>query len=49
MSTSVPKPEGSGRAIGTVLDPSGKALAEIRQGRPFYGEVTILGTQYITG
>lgn len=49
VSTSVPKPDGSGRAIGTILDPSGKAIAEIKQGRPFYGEVTILGTPYITG
>jgi len=49
VSTSVPKPDGSGRAIGTVLDPNGKAIAEIRQGRPFYGEVAILGTPYITG
>jgi hypothetical protein len=49
VSTSVPKPDGSGRAIGTVLDPNGKAIAEIRQGKPFYGEVTILGTPYVTG
>jgi hypothetical protein len=49
VSTSVPKPDGSGRAIGTILDPSGKAIAEIKQGKPFYGEVAILGTPYITG
>jgi hypothetical protein len=49
VSTSVPKPDGSGRAIGTVLDPSGKAIAEIRRGKPFYGEVAILGTPYVTG
>jgi Cache 3/Cache 2 fusion domain len=49
VSTSVPKPDGSGRAIGTILDPSGKAIAEIKQGKPFYGEVTILGVPYITG
>jgi hypothetical protein len=49
VSTSVPKPDGSGRAIGTVLDPSGKAIAQIKQGKPFYGEVPILGTPYITG
>lgn len=49
VSTSVPKPDGSGRAIGTILDPAGKAIAEIRQGKPFYGEVAILGTPYITG
>ena len=49
VSTSVPKPDGSGRAIGTVLDPNGKAIAEIRRGKPFYGEVAILGTPYVTG
>ena len=49
VSTSVPKPDGSGRAIGTVLDPNGKAIAEIRQGKPFYGEVPILGSPYVTG
>ena len=49
VSTSVPKPDGSGRAVGTILDPTGKAIAEIKQGKPFYGEVAILGTSYITG
>lgn len=49
VSTSVPKPDGSGRAIGTILDPAGKAIAEIKRGKPFYGEVPILGTPYITG
>jgi hypothetical protein len=49
VSTNVPKPDGRGRAIGTILDPGGKAIAEISQGKPFYGEVTILGTPYITG
>jgi hypothetical protein len=48
VATSVPKPDGSGRAVGTVLDPKGKAIVEIRQGRPFYGEVAILGTPYVT-
>lgn len=49
VSTSVPKPDGSGRATGTILDPAGKAIVEIRQGKSFYGEVTILGSPYITG
>ena len=49
VSTSVPKPDGSGRAIGTVLDPAGKAIVEIKQGKPYYGEVAILGTPYVTG
>lgn len=49
VATNVPKPDGSGRAIGTVLDPNGKVIVEIRKGKPFYGEVTILGVPYITG
>jgi hypothetical protein len=49
VSTSVRKPDGSGRAIGTILDPAGKAIAAISQGKPFYGEVMILGTPYIAG
>jgi hypothetical protein len=49
VSTNVPKPDGSGRAIGTVLDPTGQAIVAIRQGQAFYGEVPILGTPYVTG
>jgi len=47
VSTSVPKPDGSGRAIGTVL--AGPALESIKAGTAYYGEVPILGTPYITG
>jgi hypothetical protein len=47
VSTSVPKPDGSGRAIGTVL--AGPALESIKAGTVYYGEVPILGTPYITG
>jgi hypothetical protein len=47
VSTSVPKPDGSGRAIGTVL--AGPALEAIKAGKAYYGEVPILGTPYITG
>ena len=47
VSTSVPKPDGSGRAIGTVL--AGPALESIKAGKSYYGEVPILGTPYITG
>jgi hypothetical protein len=49
VSTNVPKPDGSGRATGTVLDPKGKAIAAINKGEAFYGEVTILDVPYITG
>lgn len=47
VSTNVPKPDGSGRAIGTVL--AGPALESIKAGQPHYGEVPILGTPYVTG
>jgi hypothetical protein len=47
VATSVPKPDGSGRAIGTVL--AGPALEAIRQGKAYYGDVPILGVPYTTG
>jgi hypothetical protein len=47
VSTNVPKPDGSGRATGTVL--AGPALESIKMGKAFYGEVPILGVPYITG
>jgi Cache 3/Cache 2 fusion domain len=47
VSTSVPKPDGSGRAIGTVL--AGPALESIKAGKAHYGEVPILGTPYMMG
>ena len=37
------------RAIGTILDPKGKAIVAINEGKPFYGEVTILEKPYVTG
>lgn len=37
------------RAVGTILDPSGPAVASVRQGGPFYGMVDILGKIYDTG
>jgi hypothetical protein len=48
VATNVKKDDGS-RAIGTVLDPKGKAIAAISKGETFYGEVPILGKPYITG
>src|SRR6266513_441432 len=47
VSTSVPKPDGSGRAIGTVL--AGPALEAKKQGKAHYGDVPILGVPYTTG
>ena len=48
VATNVKKDDGS-RAIGTILDPSGKAIQSINKNEAFYGEVTILGKPYITG
>src|ERR1700685_1823203 len=48
VSTSVKKDDGS-RAIGTVLDPKGKAIVSINKNEAFFGDVDILGKPYITG
>lgn len=47
IATNVKKPDGS-RAVGTLLDPQGKAIASIRRGQSFYGVVDILGKPYMT-
>jgi len=36
------------RAVGSILDPSGPAYAAIKEGKPFYGLVDILGKTYDT-
>jgi Cache 3/Cache 2 fusion domain len=46
VATTVPQPDNSGRAIGTVL--AGPALEAIKQGKAFYGDVPILGVPYTT-
>lgn len=48
VATNVRKDDGS-RAVGTVLDPNGKAIVAIRKNEAFYGEADILGKTYITG
>ena len=48
VATNVKKDDGS-RAIGTILDPKGKAIESIRKGEAFYGEVDILGKPYVAG
>jgi len=48
VATNVKKDDGS-RAIGTILDPKGKAIAAISKGDAFYGDVDILGKPYTTG
>lgn len=47
ISTNV-RTENGERAVGTWLDPKGKAIAALRQGRSYHGEVDILGAPYIT-
>lgn len=48
VATNVKKDDGT-RAVGTILDPNGKAIVSINKNEAFYGEVTILGKPYITG
>lgn len=47
VSTNVKQADGS-RAIGTVLDPDGKAIKAIAQGKAFQGMVNILDEPYLT-
>ncbi len=37
------------RAVGTMLDPNGQAIKQIRNGDSFYGAADILGEAYETG
>jgi Cache 3/Cache 2 fusion domain len=48
VATTVKKDDGS-RAIGTVLDPKGKAIASVRNGEAYYGDAEIFGKSYVTG
>jgi hypothetical protein len=48
VATNVKKDDGS-RAIGTVLDPKGKAVAAITKGESYFGDADILGKPYVTG
>jgi hypothetical protein len=48
VATNVKKDDGS-RAIGTILDPKGKAMAAIAKGESYFGEANILGKPYVTG
>ena len=47
VTTNVLKPDGS-RAVGTILDPHGKAFAALSRGQSFGGVVEILGVPYTT-
>jgi methyl-accepting chemotaxis protein len=46
VSTNVKKEDGS-RAIGTELDPNGRAVKNILEGKTFYGAADILGKPYL--
>ncbi|MGD1076438.1 MAG: methyl-accepting chemotaxis protein, partial [Thermodesulfovibrionales bacterium] len=48
VSTNVMKEDAS-RAVATLLDPNGKAIAALREDKAFYGQVDILGNPYVTG
>jgi hypothetical protein len=48
VATNVKKDDGS-RAVGTILDPKGKAIAAIAKGESYFGEADILGKPYVTG
>lgn len=48
VATNVKKDDGT-RAVGTILDPKGKAIEAIKKGEAFYGDVDILGKPYTTG
>ena len=48
VATNVKKDDGS-RAIGTILDPKGKAIAAIAKGESYFGEADILDKPYVTG
>jgi Cache 3/Cache 2 fusion domain len=45
VATNLKQDDGS-RAIGTVLDPKGKAIAVVKTNETFYGDVEILGKPY---
>lgn len=48
VATNVKKDDGT-RAVGTVLDPKGKAITAINNNKAFYGDVDLLGKPYTTG
>ncbi|WP_170292287.1 Cache 3/Cache 2 fusion domain-containing protein [Xanthomonas maliensis] len=47
ISTNITNADGS-RAVGTVLDPNGKAAGKLRNGESFYGVLDVLGNPYVT-
>jgi methyl-accepting chemotaxis protein len=49
IATNVMKPDGSGRAVGTKLAKNAAYESVLGQGKPFRGEVEILGQAFVTG
>jgi len=47
VATNVKKDDGS-RAVGTILDPNGEVIVNIRDDEASYGEATVLGKAYTT-
>ena len=47
VATSLKKQDGS-RALGTMLDPQGRAFAAVSAGQPFSGRATLFGKPYMT-
>lgn len=47
VATNVQKADGS-RALGTRLDPNGKAITAVRGGASYSGDADVLGTVYVT-
>ena len=47
VATNIKRDDGS-RATGTILDPAGRAIRVVREGRSFVGVVDILGRSYFT-
>jgi len=48
VATNVLQEDGQ-RAVGTILDPNGPAIAALREGKPYRGPAAILGKSYLTG
>jgi methyl-accepting chemotaxis protein len=49
VATNVMKPDGSGRAVGTQLAKNAANDSVLGQGKPFRGQIEILGQTYFTG
>ena len=48
VATNIQKGDGS-RAVGTILDPNSRAIAALKQGKPYYGISNLFDKPFITG